>query len=93
MFQTINALVSLIQKWHNSMDEMYRVINIVLFDIRKAFDLINHNRLSGNLKKGYKSSLVEWYASYLNERCHFKQFGKDAYDFDNVAGDVPHSCG
>lgn len=51
MFQTTNALVNLIQKWHNSINEMYRVIKIVLLDIRKAFDLIDHNTLLGNLKK------------------------------------------
>ena len=47
---TINALVNLIHKWHKSMDEMQRVIRIVFLDFRKAFDLIDHNKLLENMK-------------------------------------------
>ena len=42
---TINALVNLIHKWHKSVDKMQRMITIVFLDFRKAFDLIDHNKL------------------------------------------------
>ena len=87
---TINALVNLIHKWHNSMDEMQRVIRIVFLDFRKAFDLIDHNKLLESMKEmGVRSVLIRWFASYLNERFHFIQFGKEASDFVNVTGGVP----
>ena len=87
---TINALVNLIHKWHKSMDEMQRVIRIVFLDFRKALDLIDHNKLLENMKEmGVRSVLIRWFASYLNERFRFTQFGKEASDFVNVTGGVP----
>ena len=74
------------------MNEMQRVISIVFLDFRKAFDLIDHNKLLENIKEMVvRSVLIRWLASYLNERSHFTQFGKEAYDFFNVTGGVPQS--
>ena len=68
---------------------MQRVIRIVFLDFRKAFD---HNKLLENIKEMVvRSVLIRWFASYLNERSHFTQFGKEAYDFVNVTGGVPKS--
>jgi hypothetical protein len=88
---TINALFNLIHKWHRkSMDEMIRVIRIVFLDFRNAFNLINHNKLLEDMREvGVRSALVRWFASYLDERSHFTQFGKEASDFVNVLGGVP----
>ena len=87
---TINALVNLIHKWHKSMDEMQRVIRIVFLDFRKPFDLIDHNKLLENMKEmGVRSVLIRRFASYLDEKSHFTQFGKEASDFVNVIGGVP----
>ena len=72
---------------------MQRVIKIVFLDFRKAFDLIDHNKLLENTKEMVvRSVLIRWFASYLNERSHFTQFGKEASDFVNVTGGVPQSC-
>ena len=72
------------------MDEMQRVIRIVFIDFRKAFDLIDHNKLLENIKEMVvRSVLIRWFASYLNERSHFTQFGKEASDFVNVTRGVP----
>ena len=66
-----NSSVNLIHKWHKSMDEMQRVIRIVFIDFRKAFDLIDHNKLLENIKEMIvRSVLIRWFASYLNERSH-----------------------
>ena len=73
------------------MDEMQRVIRIVFLDFRKAFDLIDHNKLLENIKEMVvRSVLIRWFASYLNERSHFTQFGKEASDFA-VTGGIPQS--
>jgi len=72
------------------MDEMQGVIRIVFLDFRKAFDLIEHNKLLENVKKMVvTSALIRWFASYLNERFYFTQFGTDASDFQNATGGVP----
>ena len=69
---------------------MQRVIRIVFLDFHKAFDLIDRNK--GNIKEMVvRSVLIRWFASYLNERSHFTQFGKEASDFVNVTGGVPQS--
>ena len=71
---------------------MQRVIRIVFLDFHKAFDLIDRNK--GNIKEMVvRSVLIRWFASYLNERSHFTQFGKEASDFVNVTGGVPHVTG
>ena len=83
-----NSSVNLIHKWHKSMDKMQRVIRIVFLDFPS--DLIDHNKLLENIKKMViRSVLIRWFASYLNERSHFTQFGKEASDFVNVTGGVP----
>jgi hypothetical protein len=38
---------------------------------------------------GVRSALIRWFASYLDERSHFAQFGKEASDFVNVLRGVP----
>ena len=74
------------------MDEMQRVIRIVFLDFRKAFDLIDHKKLLENIKEMVvRSVLIRWFASYLNERSHFRQFGKEASDFVNITRGVPQS--
>ena len=68
---------------------MQRDIRIVFLDFRKTFDLIDHNKLLENIKKMViRSVLISWFASYLNERSHFTQLGKEASDFVNFTGGV-----
>ena len=56
---------------------MQRLIRIVFLDFRKAFDLIDHNKLLENTKEMVvRSVLIRWFASYLNERSHFAQLVK-----------------
>ena len=38
------------------------------------------------------SVLIRGFASYLNERSHFTQFGKEASNFVNVTGGAPQNC-
>ena len=72
---------------------MQRVIRIVFLDFCKAFDLIDHNKLLENIKEMVVTSvLIRGFASYLNERSHFTQFGKEASNFVNVTGGVPQKC-
>ena len=73
-----------------SMDEMHRVIRIVFLDFRKAFDLIDHKNFLENMEEmGVRSALIKWFASYLDERSHFTQIGKEESDFEYVNRGIP----
>ena len=58
---------------------------IVFLDFKKAFDMIDHNKLLRNcVDIGVRAPLVGWLASYLHER---KQITK--YEGEIVMGGVP----
>ena len=38
---------------------------------------------------GVRPALIKWFASYLNERSHFTQFGKETSDFEKDTRRVP----
>ena len=42
------ALVYLVHNWHKNMDSVGKVVRVSLLDFRKAYDLINHNKLWEN---------------------------------------------
>ena len=46
---------------------------LILLDLFSAFDLVNHNILINKLysKFGFKGLVLEWYKSYLNNRCYY----------------------
>ena len=46
---------------------------LILSDLSSAFDLVNHNILINKLysKFGFKGLVLEWYKSYLNNRCYY----------------------
>ena len=46
---------------------------LILLDLSSAFDLVNHNILINKLysKFGFKGLVLEWYKSYLNNRCYY----------------------
>ena len=84
------ALVRLLHNWHKAMDETQRVIRIVFLDFRKAFDLIDHNKLLKNMCNiGVRPTLIKWFAVFLKDRSHFTKFGKEESGFQHINGGVP----
>jgi hypothetical protein len=65
---TVSACADLMDYIHKSVDEQY-IVGVVLLDLSKAFDIINHRIL---LKKlvyyGFGSTVVKWFTSYLSCR-------------------------
>ncbi len=81
---------ALLHRWHKAMDETHRVIRIVFLDFRKAFDLIDHNKLLENMCNiGVRPALVKWFATFLKERSHFTKFGDEQSEFEYINGGVP----
>ena len=62
------AVTDLIDRLLNNMDN--RVLNgLLLVDLKKAFDLVNHSILLSKLQiYGCSSSTVQWFTSHLSDR-------------------------
>ena len=69
------ALSCLAHKWFSAMEENEKVVRIIFLDFRKAFDLIDRNKLLRNSEKiGVRPALLAWLASYLQGRSHVTKF-------------------
>ncbi len=65
----VMALLFKLHKWYQAMETSKRVIRVTFLDFRKAFDLIDHNRLLENFVGiRVRPGVIGWYASYLSER-------------------------
>ncbi len=66
------ALIYLLHKLHLAMHTPGKVIRIVFLDFRKAFDLVDHNKLFATFTViGVRPPLVCWVASHLHGRSQF----------------------
>ena len=62
----------------------------MFLDFRKAFDLIDHNKLLNTfIQIGVRSALVGWFASYLKGRSQVSTFQGDQSDLKRIKGGVP----
>ena len=69
------ALVSLAHKWFSAMEEKEKVVRITFLDFRKAFDVIDHNRLLKNCEKiRVRPAVLAWLASYLQGKFQVTKF-------------------
>ena len=62
------AIINLLDKWHKSIDEG-ELVSAIFFDLRKAFDVVDHELLPKKLT-AYQFSLnsLSWIKSYLTDR-------------------------
>lgn len=66
---TVHTLVSMISNWHVSSVGNSVVIRVVLFDLRKAFDLIGHNILVRKLSdNNILNHILSWIVDFLSDR-------------------------
>lgn len=69
-FSTSSALLNITEDWLKSIDNG-EYIGLVMLDLRKAFDTVNHNLLIEKLPNyGLSAHVVNWFKSYLNDRAH-----------------------
>ncbi len=69
-FSTSSALINITEDWLKSIDNG-NYIGLVMIDLRKAFDTVNHDLLIEKLPKyGLDDHVVKWLKDYLNDRFH-----------------------
>ena len=68
MYSTETALINVTDNILKAIDEKSASL-LVLLDMSKAFDSLNHNLLLEKLRKlGLKASVTSWFSSYLSSR-------------------------
>ena len=84
---TTQALLSMVHTWTKHTDGSGSEVRVVLFDYRKAFDLIDHCILASKLTTlNLPHSILCWILDYLKNR---KQRVKLGQDCKSEWGDVP----
>jgi hypothetical protein len=74
-----------------AMESPPKIVRIMFFDFRKAFDLINHNALLENFMQiCVRPAVVGWFASYLYNRSQVTSFQGEQSDCKRIKGGVPH---
>ena len=68
MHSTETALINVTDNIVKAIDEKSASL-LVLLDMSKEFDSLNHNLLLGKLRKlGLKASVISWFSSHLSSR-------------------------
>ena len=70
-----------------------KITALVLLDLSKAFDSINHEKLLEKLSTvGASPSTVEWFRSYLSNRCQYVRINSTHSDSLPVTHGVPQGA-
>ena len=83
------GLTGLLNKWLRAIDDG-DIIAVVNIDLRKAFNLINHDVMLAKLELyGCSNETIEWFDSYLRERTQFVKFCNASSGFETCNYGVP----
>ena len=86
---TNHAVISLVEKLHNALDQGNIAITCFL-DLKKAFDTVNHSILISKLYKyGIRGPTLEWFKSYLSNRQQYVQIHKTKSDTKPITCGIP----
>ena len=70
---TLYALISMVHNWSQATDARGAAVRVVLFDYRKAFDLIDHNLLARKIEALNMPRWVRvWVLDFLSDRKRVK---------------------
>ena len=65
-------------------------VGMILLDLQKAFDTVNHDILLGKMKAmGCSNSAVKWFRSYLSDRKQLTDLSGTRSELDNITCGVP----
>lgn len=86
---TTVALIKAVDSWIAAIDERQKVVSVFL-DLRKAFDVIEHDILISKLRNsGITGSELDWFKSYLSHRSQFVSCGGTDSDRRTITHGVP----
>ena len=88
---TTMALISMLHHWFHETDGNGSVIRTILFDYRKAFDLIDHSILFGKLSQlDIPRSVANWIIDFLTHRFQRIKLGNFIFSsWESVPAGVP----
>ncbi|KXJ06855.1 RNA-directed DNA polymerase from mobile element jockey [Exaiptasia diaphana] len=88
---TTLALISMLHSWYKDTDGNGSTVRVVLFDFKKAFDLIDHSILMTKLQDYDLSPWVlDWIASFLTDRKQPVKLSHDCFsEWGSVKAGVP----
>ena len=85
--ETLNVFMT--DKALEAMDSK-KLTLLVLLDLSKAFDSLDHGILLAKLQSlGLSHSALEWFRSYLSERSQYVRIGSEVSDLKHIAYGVP----
>ena len=86
---TNHALISLTECIKNTLDNKNFGCGIFI-DLQKAFDTVNHQILLNKLKHyGVRGTALDWFKSYLSNRCQYVSVNGHNSSHCNVTSGVP----
>ena len=86
---TNHAMISLVEKLHNALDQGIIAITCFL-DLKKTFDTVNHSILISKLYKyGIRGPTLGWFKSYLSNRQQYAQIHKTKSDTKPITCGIP----
>ena len=87
---TSSALIAILHKAYSPLDNVKIVaISLISFDIRKAFDRVNHSLLLSKLSKILPYNFVSILASYLSQRKQRLKINNSYSKYININCGVP----
>ena len=88
---TTMAIISMLHHWFHATDGNGSVIRTILFDYRKAFDLIDHSVLFGKLSQlDIPRSVANWIIDFLTHRFQRIKLGNFIFSsWESVPSGVP----
>ena len=91
-FSTQTALLGLVEKWKASLDKK-RCTGVVLMDLSKAFDTINHELLLVKLNaNGFDKNSLEIMRNYLSNRWQRTKINTTFSSWSVLLKGVPQGC-
>ena len=85
--ETLNVMIT--DKALEAMDAK-KVTLVVLLDLSKAFDSIDHATLLAKLQVlGVSRASLDWFKSYLSERLHCVRIGAETSSLQGISHGVP----
>jgi hypothetical protein len=73
------ALISMVYRWSKATDGSSAAVRIILYDYRKAFDLIDHNILAKRIDTLIPRKVACWAVDFLMNRFQRTKLSNVAY--------------